>query len=202
MTNEYLIQFEGDYLEKDLTKKCKEINNISLTTIFLLENKQNDFISRWVISSSQVGKTGNCDFCRKDSDLKFICHCKEVSYCSQKCKDEDLKYHRIKCKPKKIEIKKQEEQKMEIEEPKKVHEEEKIQEDVEIDINKEVHTLNFDEIQQRKEGNQQIILENENLIKKVEFLEKMTGDLYKIYQENGKIKKEYRDVVEERDNQT
>ena len=49
MTNDYLVNFKGEYLEKDLDKKCKDIIGITKNTIFVLENKQNDFCSRWVL---------------------------------------------------------------------------------------------------------------------------------------------------------
>jgi len=45
----YLVNFKGEYLEKDLDKKCKDIIGITKNTIFVLENKQNDFCSRWVL---------------------------------------------------------------------------------------------------------------------------------------------------------
>lgn len=48
-------------------------------------------------------KEDNCEWCRNRRLCRYPCICKEVWYCSENCRDKDVRFHEDKCK-KKLEI--------------------------------------------------------------------------------------------------
>ena len=48
-------------------------------------------------------KEENCEWCRTKKLCRFPCICKEVWYCTESCRDRDIRFHEDKCK-KKFEI--------------------------------------------------------------------------------------------------
>lgn len=44
-----------------------------------------------------IPKEGKCEGCYFVKELKSICACKKVAYCTDECRQNDWKYHEDKC---------------------------------------------------------------------------------------------------------
>ena len=58
----------------------------------MLEEKE-----KWVFWNYIRPFYGDCNNCKSQQELKFVCSCKFALYCSKKCKQEDKSHHKFRC---------------------------------------------------------------------------------------------------------
>jgi ubiquitin carboxyl-terminal hydrolase 4/11/15 len=75
--------------------KIERISFFSELLVVELRTNESPFIFKY---NKNPGEYGKCEGCYQTSILKVVCQCKEVQYCSEKCKVNDEKYHLNKCK--------------------------------------------------------------------------------------------------------
>lgn len=53
----------------------------------------------WMIEYKKIEmKNGSCEWCRNQKMLRYSCVCKEVWYCTELCKERDVRFHEDRCK--------------------------------------------------------------------------------------------------------
>ncbi len=85
--------YEFFYL--DLPKCSLEELDFFDTDLCLMEEMDDD----WLIELKAIElKNGSCEWCRGNKLLRYPCVCKDVWYCTEICKERDLRFHEDRCK--------------------------------------------------------------------------------------------------------
>ncbi|CAD8206908.1 unnamed protein product [Paramecium pentaurelia] len=94
--DDQVFDFSGDPIENspDIT-----LQSLNLTDNDLIVIEFQQCYKPWCIRHPSVPVEGKCEGCGSISELHFHCICKKVSYCSEKCKVTDEKFHLPKCDP-------------------------------------------------------------------------------------------------------
>lgn len=53
----------------------------------------------WLFELKEIEiKNQNCEWCRNTKLLRYACLCKEVWYCTEMCKERDIRFHEDRCR--------------------------------------------------------------------------------------------------------
>ena len=74
---EYIIEFDGEYLEKDLTKQVKDAE-IADNDLLFAESNLGRYRDNWPLTNDDCPIEANCESCRKKTVLTTRCTCKRV----------------------------------------------------------------------------------------------------------------------------
>jgi ubiquitin carboxyl-terminal hydrolase 4/11 len=85
-----VFDFEGDLIESSKFPILEDVG-ISQNDLIVIEFKE--YSKPWTIKNPCVPAEGKCEGCMQMKVLEFPCICKKVSYCTERCRDQDLKYH-------------------------------------------------------------------------------------------------------------
>jgi ubiquitin carboxyl-terminal hydrolase 4/11/15 len=89
-----VFDFDGELLDSN---KYPTIEDIGLTSSDLMVIEFKESSKPWSIKNNAVAVEGRCEGCSKVTILTHPCVCRKVSYCSEKCKINDERYHVPKC---------------------------------------------------------------------------------------------------------
>jgi hypothetical protein len=97
-TVEYHIPLEGDFLSGSEGKTLKEVG-VTDGELLVLEHRVGEFgvPGNWFFKHNDVPEEANCEFCNKLTVLLYTCTAQTSQWCSEKCYQDDLKYHIKKC---------------------------------------------------------------------------------------------------------
>ncbi|CDW85002.1 ubiquitin carboxyl-terminal hydrolase family [Stylonychia lemnae] len=95
------VEFPGQQFDSFLNKTYSELDksNNSINSnydliIVEVPNQNNKYMFRY---NKNPGSFGKCENCYQTRMLKVVCPCKKVSYCDEKCRSNDEKYHLPNC---------------------------------------------------------------------------------------------------------
>lgn len=89
-----VFDFDGELIDDSKYNTIEEVG-ISPSDLIIIEFKESS--KPWTIKNSSVPAEGKCEGCYNVRILTFPCICRKVSYCTEKCKIGDEKYHSQKC---------------------------------------------------------------------------------------------------------
>lgn len=89
-----VFDLNGELLNSESKQTFEELG-ITLDELIIIEFKESN--KMWTIKNQAVQVEGKCEGCYSVRVLEYPCICKKVSYCSEKCKINDEKYHNPKC---------------------------------------------------------------------------------------------------------
>jgi ubiquitin carboxyl-terminal hydrolase 4/11/15 len=89
-----VFDFEGELIDPVKYGTIEEAG-LSPTDLVIVEFKEST--KPWAIKNPCVAAEGKCEGCYNVKVLDYPCVCKKVSYCSERCKINDEKYHAAKC---------------------------------------------------------------------------------------------------------
>jgi ubiquitin carboxyl-terminal hydrolase 4/11/15 len=89
-----VFEFESELIDPGKYGTIEEVGLLP-TDLVIIEFKESN--KPWAIKNPCVALGGKCEGCYNVKDLYYPCVCKKISYCSERCKTNDEKYHAPKC---------------------------------------------------------------------------------------------------------
>jgi hypothetical protein len=85
------------FLEGELVDSESVLRELDLLPDSLLVAEMREESDKWMFFNLKHMLEAPCSYCKKVSQLSYVCSCKHTFYCSRECKQYDKGHHKYRC---------------------------------------------------------------------------------------------------------